>query len=178
MRAGELDTLQWRDVDLDGGSLQVRRTLQRTAEGPRWDDAKTAHSRRRIALPELAIAALRSHRVRQAQEQVQLGEAWRDHDFVFTDAAGGRLSIYYFDTGGWFGKVVKRAGLPMIRFHDLRHTAATLLLEQGVNPKVVSEMLGHKSVAVTLALYGHVTPHMQREAAATMERTLGRPKGK
>jgi integrase len=173
MREGELDTLQWRDVDLEGGSLQVRRTLQRTAEGYRWDDTKTAHSRRRIALPALAIAALRRHRARQAQERLRLGPAWQDNDLVFTEAGGGRLSLYYFYTNGWYGSVVKRAGLPTTRFRDLRHTAATLLLERGVNPKVVSEMLGHSSVAVTLTLYGHVTPHMQHEAAATMERTLG-----
>lgn len=177
MREGELDTLQWRDVDLDGGTLRVRRTLQRTAEGYRWDDVKTAHSRRRIALPEVAIAALRRRRVRQAEERLQLGEAWQDLDFVFTDAIGNRLSRDHFDTDRWYGSVVKRAGLPMIRFHDLRHTAATLLLERGVNPKMVSEMLGHSSVAVTLSLYGHVTPHMQHEAAATMERALGSNRG-
>lgn len=175
MREGELDTLQWRDVNLNGGSLWVRRTLQRTDEGWRWNDAKTAHSRRRIALPELAIAALRRHRARQAQERLQVGEAWQDQDFVFTDALGGRLSCNWFSTHPrrWYGSAVRRAGLPVIRFHDLRHTAATLLLARGVNPKVVSEMLGHSSVAVTLTLYGHVTPHMQQEAAATMEQALG-----
>jgi integrase len=173
MRAGELDTLQWKDINLESGSLQVRRTLQWTADGLRWDNAKTDHSRRRIALPDLAVEALRRHRARQEAERAQLGEAWRDHDVAFTDTSGERLAREHFRTDRWYGSVVKRAGLPMIRFHDLRHTAATLLLERGVNPKAVSEMLGHSSVAVTLTLYGHVTPHMQQEAVATMERTLG-----
>jgi integrase len=152
--------------------------LQRTAGGPRWDDAKTAHSRRSIALTDIAIAALRRHLARQAEERSQLGKAWQDHDFVFPNEVGNRLPSDLFSTNHWYGSVVQRAGLPIIRFHDLRHTAATLLLERGGNPKVVSEMLGHASVAVTLTLYGHVTPHMQREAAATMERALGSAKGK
>lgn len=175
MRGGELDTLKWRDVELEGGSLQVQRTLQRTAEGFRWENAKTSHSRRRIALTEMAIAALRKHLVRQTQERQQLGEAWHDHDFVFTNAIGDRLPRTYFDIHHWYGAKLKEAGLPIIRFHDLRHTAATLLLARGVNPKVVSEMLGHSSVAITLTLYGHVTPHMQQEAANTMDQML-RPK--
>ena len=83
-------------------------------------------------MTEMAVAALRRQQACQAEERSRLG----------------------FDADRWYGKMVKRAGLPMIRFHDLRHTAATLLLERGVNPKVVSEMLGHASVAVTLTLYG------------------------
>src|SRR5260370_12645770 len=72
----------------------------------------------------------------------------------------------------WFSPLLNKAGLPRIRLHDLRHTAATLLLARGINPKVVSEMLGHSSIAITLGLYGHVTPHMQHQAAATMEAAL------
>jgi integrase len=77
----------------------------------------------------------------------------------------------------WFFPLLERAGLPRIRFHDLRHTAATLLLGRGINPKVVSEMLGHSSVAITLGLYGHVLPHMQREAARVMDAMLRGPDG-
>ncbi len=173
MREGELIALRWRDVDLENASLQVRRTLQRTLDGYAWEDAKTSHSRRRIALSDGTIEALRRHRAHQAEERLLLGEAWENLDLVFPNPVGGRLSQFTFKTRSWFGRMLRRAELPMIRFHDLRHTAATLLLARGVNPKVVSEMLGHSSVAVTLSLYGHVTPHMQKEAAKTMDAVLG-----
>lgn len=174
MREGELIALRWGDVDLDDASLQVRRTLQCTAEGYRWEDAKTTHSRRRIALPATVVEALRRHRLHQLEERLLVGEAWEDLDLVFSNQIGRRLSQFMFKAfpRAWFGRLLKRAELPKIRFHDLRHTAATLLLARGINPKVVSEMLGHSSVSVTLNLYGHVTPHMQREAAATMDAVL------
>ncbi len=104
---------------------------------------------------------------------MSLGDAWVDQDLVFATADGGRLPRSVFEHS-WFHPLLRRAGLPRMRFHDLRHTAATLLLARGINPKVVSEMLGHPSVAITLTLYGHVTPHMQQLAAETMDRLLGR----
>lgn len=172
MRQGELLALKWREVDLDGASLQVRATLQYTSEGFVFADPKTEHSRRRVTLPAMAVEALRHHRVRQLAERLQLGDAWTDLDLVFPNAVGKPIDginlLKY-----WFFPLLKKAGLPRIRFHDLRHTAATLLMARGINPKIVSEMLGHSHVSITLGLYGHVTPTMQQQAADAMDAVLG-----
>jgi integrase len=114
---------------------------------------------------------LRRHRASQTAARLLLGEEWQDHDLVFPNQFGkpqdgGHLRL------GQFVPLLKRAGLPRIRFHDLRHTAATLLLGSGIHPKNVSEMLGHTTVGITLDLYSHVTPTMQREAARAMDDIL------
>jgi integrase len=172
MRKGELQALRWQDIDLNAGIAQVTRTLKITPEGRRFGRAKTRYSRRTIALPAVAKEALEAHLMRQHEERSLLGDSWQDHDLVFCNENGERLPTSRLDAVGWYGRLLKRAGLPSIRFHDLRHTAATLLLARGVNVKVVSELLGHSSVAVTLSLYGHVLPHMQREAAVAMDQAL------
>jgi integrase len=172
MREGEIIALKWSDVDLAKGSLQVRRGRQRTLKGYVDGNPKTDSGRRTIRLTRTAIEALRAHRTRQLQERLRLGEAWSEHNLVFPSAVGtplegpNLLRTYY--------RVVAKAGLPRIRFHDLRHTAATLLLLQGVPAKVVSEMLGHANIAITLDLYSHVLPDMQEQAAAAMEDILSR----
>jgi integrase len=171
MRQGELLALKWRDVDLEGARLHVRTTRQYTAEGYQFTEPKTAHSRRLIALPETAVAALRQHRSRQAEERQRLGPAWEDRDLVFPNSIGRPMDGKHL-LRREFRPLLKRGGLPAIRFHDLRHTAATLLLGSGVNPKIVSEMLGHSHISITLSLYSHVTPHMQQQAAAAMDATL------
>jgi integrase len=114
--------------------------------------------------------ALRTHRARQAEERLRLGVAWTDLDLVFANTLGGPYDAS--NLRNWFYRMLKRAGLPRVRFHDLRHTAATLLLARGVNVKVVSEMLGHANVGITLSIYGHVLPHMQQQAADTMDALL------
>ena len=174
MRKGELIALRWQDVDLEARIANVTRTLKATPEGRQFGKAKTRHSKRTIALPMTAIEALQGHLARQQGERDLLGEAWQDNGLVFCNEIGERLPTSRFDACCWYGRLLKRARLPLIRFHDLRHTAATLLLARGVNVKVVSEMLGHSSVVVTLTLYGHVLPHMQRDAAATMDDVLRR----
>jgi integrase len=172
MREGELVALRWSDVDLDQATLRVRQTLHRALIGFVYDEAKTAHSRRMIALPTSVVSVLRHHYRLQVEERLALGPAWEDTELVFCNEAGGRLSLTLFRSRGWFGRLTRKAGVPPIRFHDLRHTAATFLLARGVNPKVVSEMLGHANVGITLSLYGHVTPHMQHAAAQAMEGVL------
>lgn len=171
MRQGELLALKWRDVDLFGAALHVRATLQHTPDGYTFAEPKTARSRRRIALPLVAVEALRQHGRRQLEESQKLGEAWSDLDLVFPNTIGRPLDginlLKY-----WFHPLLERAELPRIRFHDLRHTAATLLLRRGVNPKIVSEMLGHSSVSITLDIYSHVTPDMQQQAADAMDDAL------
>ena len=171
MRQGELLALKWRDVDLDGATLQVRSTLHFTRDGFVFAEPKTGFSRRRIALSRVAVEALRAHRTRQVAERLHVGPAWDDLDLVFPNTIGRPIDginlLKY-----WFYPLIERVGLPRMRFHDLRHTAATLLLGRGINPKVVSEMLGHSHVSVTLGIYSHVMPHMQQQAASAMDDAL------
>jgi integrase len=172
MRLGELLALRWRDVDLDTATLHVLHTLHHEQFGAwKLTRPKTAKSRLRIALTPRAVEALHSRRVRQAEERLALGEAWADHGFIFTRQDGEPLrGTHVLERG--FHPLLQRAGLPLIRFHDLRHTCATLLLVQNVPAKVVSELLGHSSVAITLDRYSHVLPSMQQSAAAAMEQVL------
>lgn len=174
MRQGELLALRWRDVDLDRRTVAVSATLQRTkVDGYILTSPKTRQSRRQISLTLGACDALRAHRSHQAQERLALGPAWEgSHDLVFTDPVGRPLSGIQLTRANFY-PLLDRAGLPRIRFHDLRHTAATLLLGRGVNPKIVSEMLGHATIAITLDTYSHVLPDMQQQAAAAMEAALG-----
>lgn len=137
------------------------------------DEVKTSYSRRNIALSRPVIQALRRHRVRQNEERLLLGEAWDGPlNLVFPNTIGG-LMIPGNLAKRSFKRHLRNAGLPSIRFHDLRHTAATLLLSRGVHPKVVSEMLGHSDVSITLRVYAHVTPHMQQAAVDVMDRLFG-----
>jgi integrase len=163
-------------LDLDRGTLQVRATLQRTygrEAGYTLAAPKTKQSRRRITLTTAARDALKVHRARQAQERLALGPAWDGtFELVFTDPTGRPLNQVQL-TRATFHPLLRKAELPRIRFHDLRHTAATLLLGRAVNPKIVSEMLGHASIAITLDIYSHVLPDMQAQAAAAMDMALG-----
>ncbi|HLY32474.1 MAG TPA: tyrosine-type recombinase/integrase [Ktedonobacterales bacterium] len=173
MRQGELLALHWRDVDLDAGRLSVRASLQQTknATGD-WviKAPKTKHSKRQISLSAPVVASLRAHRIKQNALRLKLGEAWEDSDLVFCNSLG--TPLFHQNVNGSLKKILQRAGLPAIRFHDLRHTAATLMLKANVNPKIVSEMLGHASIAITLDIYSHVLPDMQQDAAATLAALL------
>lgn len=176
LRLGEALALHWADVDLDGAhpALSIKYTLYHP-RGKRGEyilsEPKTAKSRRRIDLNHTTIEALRRHRVRQLEERLALGEAWIDGDFVFTRFDGEPLrGVHVLQRH--FHPLLQRAGLPQRRLHDLRHTAATLLLLGNVPVKVVSELLGHSSVSITLDRYSHVLPSMGRDAASAMERML------
>jgi integrase len=171
LRQGELLGLKWGDVDLEAGTLQVRRTLTTAKGGPVLRAPKTKGSRRTVKLSPTALKALRSHLERQLGEIDRAGELWRENGLIFASESGEPLDRHYVTTHR-FKPLLKRAGLPQIRFHDLRHTCATLLLSQNVNPKVVSEMLGHATIAITLDTYSHVLPNMQESAAAAMEEVL------
>lgn len=173
MRRGELLGLKWEDVDLDRGVLSVRRTLSR-GKGGTWElgTPKTAAGRRSIALPASCIGALRKRRVAQNAERLRLGSIWTDHDFVFTNPTGGPLHVNSLMVA--YERLVRTAGVPRIRFHDLRHTSATLMLANGVHPKIVQERLGHADISMTLNRYSHVTPGMQRDAADTLDAALNR----
>lgn len=169
MRHGELLGLRWRDIDLDAGAVRVQSSLQRVRGGFELSEPKTAHSRRQVVLGDSAVAALRRWRLRQAEERLAVGSARQDSGLVFTNALGEN-ALGAVRTS--FPALLERAGVPRVRFHDLRHSAATLMLGQGIHPKIVSETLGHLTVAITLDLYSHTTPTMQQEAAASMNRLL------
>jgi len=171
LRQGEILALRWRDVNLDADSVQVKGTLQRTPGGFTIAEPKTAQSRRQVTLTAAAANALRRHRSAQAEERLRLGAVWEDNDLVFANEIGRPIEAGNLLRRS-FWPLLKRAGLPRIRFHDLRHTAATLMLGQGVHPKVVAEMLGHSQISVTLDLYSHVTPTMQQQAAQAMDALL------
>ncbi len=173
LRQGELLALRWQDVDLGDKSLRVVGTLYRSSNGTlKIGEPKTAGSRRQVTLGGLAVDALRRHKDNQAAQRLLCGDAWEDHGLVFTNEVGRPMEATNLRQR-FFQPLLKRAGLPRIRFHDLRHTAATLLLGEDVNPKIVSERLGHSRVGITLDLYSHVTPTMQRKAADAVDTVLG-----
>jgi integrase len=168
MRQGELLGLKWGDVDLTAGILAVRRSLQwQRGNGYAFVEPKTARSRRRIHLSQRAVAALRAHKDRQAWSRREAGAAWQEEDLVFCDPLGGPLAPSH--QTGVFKAAAEAAGLPVIRFHDMRHTAATILLARGVHVKLVSEMLGHSTIVLTLDTYSHLIPAMHGDAAAVMD---------
>lgn len=172
MRSGELLGLTWRAVDFDRGSVSVVSSLQPTPEGLTLMETKTNCSRRVIDIDPYVVTALRRHRAAQEMEQRVAGSAWLGKlDLVFTTQAGapveGRTLIR-----SWFRPLLAKAGLPPIRIHDLRHSYASIALARGVHPKVVQEALGHSTIAVTLDLYSHVVPSLQREAAKEMGTAL------
>jgi integrase len=168
MRRGEILGLKWDDIDLDKGVLSVRRTRSRGADG-KWEEGapKTASGRRSIALPASVVQSLKSHRIAQLEQRVKLGPIWNDEGFVFTNQTGGPLHVN--SLMGQFRRLTAAAGVPRIRFHDLRHTSATLMLENNEHPKIVQERLGHANIRITLDRYSHVTPSMQRDAAARLD---------
>jgi integrase len=168
MRQGELLGLKWADVDLAAGTLAVRHSLQWQREGKyQFVDPKTARSRRSVHLSQKAVTELRAHKDRQAFTRRDAGELWQEQDLVFGDELGGPLAPSH--QSATFKTVAEAAKLPVIRFHDMRHTAATILLAKGVHVKLVSEMLGHSTIVLTLDTYSHLIPAMHGDAAAAMD---------
>jgi integrase len=170
LRVGELLGLKWEDVDLDSSTLRVRRTRSQARSGPTFTSPKNGKGRN-IKLTQRAIEALKSHRAAQNAERHKAGSLWRDDNLVFSTMTGKPLDFRNVATAS-FKPLLKKAELPDIRFHDLRHTCATLLLSRGHHPKLVQELLGHASVAITLDRYSHVLPGMGDQTAAAMEAAL------
>ncbi|MDQ0932147.1 tyrosine-type recombinase/integrase [Streptomyces turgidiscabies] len=172
LRKGELLGLRWEDLDLDGGTASIHRSLQRTrSQGLTVLNTKTLASERRIALPTECINSLKIHQERQQEERRVAGTAWSDSGLVFTTPTGGPLDPANLTRR--FGRLLNRAGLRRIRFHDLRHSTAPLLLEQGVDLVVIKELLGHAHIGVTAGVYAHVRLRLQRQAIDTLNDVLG-----
>ncbi len=171
LREGELLALRWEDVELEDAVLRVRRTLTRTKGKIDVGPPKTKSSSRSVGLTARAVEALRGHLARQLEEMERVGSLYRPGGLVFANEVGGVINPSNLRNRS-FKALLNRAGLPPIRFHDLRHTCATLLLSRNVNPKIVSEMLGHASIAITLDTYSHVLPTMQESAVRALEDAL------
>jgi len=173
MRRGELVALHWSDVDLEKGVLQVRHTLAwMRGKGFVEGEPKSKAGRRKVMLSSVVIRALKEHQMRQEQARVKMGDQWQEHGLIFCNTYGRHFNpnhVWYL-----FKRLLKAAGLPNVRFHDLRHGAATVLLAAGVPLKVVSELLGHSSVAITADIYAHVLPEMQQEVVKRMDDLYGR----
>ena len=170
LRQGEGLGLRWQDIDMGVGKLAVNHALQRIDGKLQLVETKRDRSRRTIMLPQLSLAALWAHRACQEQERLLASERWQETGFVFTTTVGTPLDGPTVTHR--FQKALRMAGLPHLRFHDLRHTCATLLLAQGVHPRLVMEILGHSQISVTMNTYSHVIPAMQREVAAKMDEIL------
>ena len=172
LRLGEALGLRWLDVDLDQGVLHVRQALQRQkGRGLTFVEPKSRRSRRTLALPAVVVMALKAHRVRQQEERLLAGSRWKNSGLVFTTTIGTPLDDR--NVRKEFIALLTKTGLPRVRLHDLRHTCASLLLAQGVHPRVVMEILGHSQISLTLDTYSHVLPVLEREAADKMDAALG-----
>src|SRR5215210_1405612 len=172
LRRGELLGLRWRDVDLEYDVLRVGRALVREGGHYRLGETKTKRGHRSIRLTSQAVSALGAHRKRQLEERMRLASLYEDHDLIFATQKGTPLNPENLVKRS-FKPLLEWAGLPSIRFHDLRHTCATLLLGRGVHPKLVQELLGHATISMTLDTYSHFLPSMGDQTAGAMGHAFG-----
>jgi integrase len=172
MREGELLALKWEDIDFSYGTLQVRRTIARVAhKGFTVSEPKTPKSRRSIHLAPMAIEILKRHRIRQHEQRLSTGPAWDEQGWIFCNGVGRPIEGGHLLNRS-FRPLLVKAGLPLIRFHDLRHSVATLLLTAGIHPKIVQELLGHSQISLTIDTYSHVLPSLQEDAANRLNSLL------
>jgi integrase len=172
LREGELLGLRWDDVDFSGSTatVHVRRTLSETRTGHKFEKPKNGKGRS-IKCSQKATEALRSHRARQGEERLKIGSLWQDNGLVFLTTTRTTMSGTNL-LGRHFKPLLKRAELPAIRLHDLRHTCATILLMAGKHPKYVQELLGHASINITLDTYSHVIEGMDGGLGDAMDEVL------
>lgn len=172
MRLGEIFGLKWSDIDLNKGIIHVQRSVATSVKGQPFQEPKTAKSRRKIPVPASVVKDLRLYKKWQEWQQHLIGDTWEDNDLVITNKIGRT-----YDTGNFTNRIfkglLKQAGIDSsFKFHDLRHTHATLLLLAGVNPKIVQERLGHSTITMTLDTYSHLLPDMQDSAVKALEEIL------
>lgn len=172
MRKGEILALRWSDVDFERQVLHVLRTVDYIPPyGYVENEPKTQAGKRTIDLPEFFLEMLKQHRVKQSKQRLKVGEAWENRDLVFADLAGGYLNPIHVLR--MFKKILQQAGLPHMHFHDLRHSAATILISMGIHPKVIQELLGHSDISITLGIYGHLFPSMQQDVVERWQDMFG-----
>jgi integrase len=171
MREGELLGLKWEDVDLERGVLHLRHALVREGGKTALGDLKTPKSRRSVRLTRAAVEALRGHLGRQLEEMERVGSLYQPGGLVFATESGTLINPSNLRNRS-FKPLLERAELLGICFHDLRHTCATLLLSQGTHPKLVQELLGHATIAMTLDTYSHFLPSMGDQTVSAMEAAL------
>lgn len=172
MRLGEILALRWINIEFEKKTLQVLHTVDFISGfGHVEGTPKTESSRRSITLPHVTIESLKQHRTYQLEARLKAGTKWKEQGLVFPHRYGGYFSRYILYT--IFKKLLKEAGLPHMRFHDLRHNAATILLSMGVPAKTVQEILGHANISITMNLYGHVFPSTHKDAMDDMDDFFG-----
>ena len=170
-RRGEILAIGWEHVDFDRARIRIARSLERLGGEFRFKEPKTKRSRREVGLPPVAVERLRKWKAEQGQRRLVAGPAW--HDFGLVCERGNGLPIDPDSFSKAFKRLASQAGLPKTRLHDLRHAAATLMMERGVHPAVVSKSLGHASEAFTMAVYGHVRDEMLDQAADAFGEAFG-----
>jgi integrase len=170
-RQGEVLGLKWADIDFDGGRLNITGALKRVEGKLTKGKTKREVSNRTIALPAVILASLRKHQALQEQEREWAGDRWKETGYVFTTRIGTPIERRNL-LRDWY-RIMNVSDLPKLRFHDLRHSAATILFARGVHPKTVMEILGHSDLNTTMRIYGHVLDEMKRDAAAKMDEIFG-----
>lgn len=173
MRPSEYLALRWKDIELDACTATVVRSIHRAgSEKWRFEEPKTHSSRRAVTFPPTMAKALKAHRASQAKRRIAAGSAWQDHDLVFCTEIGTPINVQNLKNRS-FKPILEEAGIPSsTRLYDLRHTMATLLIDEGVDPRTVADRLGHSSVATTLGTYVHPPTEMQAKAARRLEDIL------
>ena len=172
MRPEEYLALQWKDIDFEKNTATVQRALiWRKGGGWYFSEPKTAKSRRTLPMPKNFFVELKRHKRLQAEQMLKLGQSYERNNFVFATDEGKPLYLRNLRKRN-FAKILEKADLKGFRLYDLRHSTATLLLSEGINPKIVSERLGHASIVLTLDTYSHVLPDMQKEATSKLGQML------
>ena len=173
LRISEILGLKWSDINFDAGRASIACAVKYTDGEHVLRTPKSGHGQRAVALGSGTVAALREQRQHQAEHRLRTGPAYADQGLIFAGPLDDIRSMG--STRNAFKRAARQVGFPDLRFHDLRHTSATLALKAGVHPKIVSERLGHANVAITMNVYSHVLPDMQRDAADALDKLVRLP---
>lgn len=172
LRINEITALRWKDISFEEGTIRIVHQIQRsTGGGWKLAEPKSRAGRRTVGLPVVVAEGLRNHRKKQLEEKIRAGSGWEEHDFVFTSTGGTPLNSDNI-TKRSFKPLLKKAGLPDFRFHDLRVSSGTFLALRGVHPKTAQEILGHSDIRLTMSVYTAVLPELKRSAAEEMNDLL------
>lgn len=170
MRRGEILGLMWQDIDLDKGMVKIAHSLNSTKNGLELSTPKTNKSIRNIAIPKIVVKELKRHKIVQKQNKLKYGNSYQDSDMVCTLENGKMINPKNLSRD--FHRMLENNNLPVVRFHDLRHSHASLLVKLGVQPKVISERLGHSNISITMDLYSHVYSETDKKVANMFEKLL------